>query len=467
MSISERKIEKSEINNKVEVPEMEDFVFAEKTTLLGVSDFSVESAENKIPDMFLRPLIVGESGEGIEVKSTAIMTKGSFVEFPTNVDGVDYNFVQWKGSCPKKALKFLNRDAKEEIGGDIEFPLTDSGIAPLFSITINREGLIVRFMGTSYYDDLVDEKKGSEMMQKIGLRTPRIMGTFKFSREFCRKHNLPMPESDEPEDLRGENLLDYIESRKDQVDPVMYEKIRSQYKRGDFNSPAILGENVRVFRNIFRVRDIEMALIEPDEVKRRQKISLIIETSKKVFQKEFGKECSDEEFLELYSSLLGQQVAILLKNRIIQGAMIHHKQDVTLAAEICDFDTAYKLTDEYFQGKPSYAHENEKIKLVRQIFLVASHLKPVLSALQEFGLDKDDDFAGEKFINGILAELSGEERKDLLDFIDKAKGLQKIERIAGKNDYGGKPDKQILKNLNGYQEFFDSILKQLKRKLKT
>lgn len=116
------------VNYKIEIPEAENFVFEEKSTSLSDTTFVSESVERKVPDIFLRPLIVGEPGKevpyedsesALDVKSTAIMTKASFVEFPTSVDGVDYNFIQWKGSCPQKALEKLNQRANEKTGGNI------------------------------------------------------------------------------------------------------------------------------------------------------------------------------------------------------------------------------------------------------------------------------------------------------------------------------------------------------------
>ena len=464
------------VNYKIEIPEAENFVFEEKSTSLSDTTFVSESVERKVQDIFLRPLIVGEPGKevpyedsesALDVKSTAIMTKASFVEFPTSVDGVDYNFIQWKGSCPQKALEKLNQRANEKTGGNIEFPVGNEGIAPLFTIDINGQEFLVRFMGTSYYDDLVQERKSSEMVQETGLRMPRIMGTFKFSRDFCQKNNLPLPESDDPNDFNGESLRDYIEARKSDIDPAVYERLKNQYDKNDFDSSAILGENVRVFRNIFRVMDVEEALKETDEQKRKEKISVITEASKKIFQKEFNREIDDKEMIAIFSGLLGQQVSILLKNRIVQGAMSHHKQDITLAAEICDFDTAYKLTDEYFKGKPDWARENEKEKLVRQIFLVASHIKPVLQAVREAGSNTDEGFTADKFVDGIVAELSEEEKKELLGYlVAKKDDLQNIECIAGKNEYGGEPVKQVLDNLKDYQDFFDLIRAKLESGLK-
>lgn len=469
---------------RVVIPEIKGYVFPDKGTLLRDSDFISEQGAENIPDSlrnFVRPLTIGDSDKGnpmLNVKSTYAMGKAACIEFPTRLENVDYNFIQWKGILSNQVCDTLPQRA----GENWQFPFGKEGIAPLF--TVRKEPWdLIRFAGAANLEDLLIEKNRAAEIAGTGLRMPVILGTFKFSRNFCEENGLPLPENDDPEDLSGEKLQDFIERNKDRLLPEEYERLKGLYGSPDVQyKSAVLGENVRAFRNIWRVMEVEGALKEKDKKKRGEKISAVLKTSKMVFEKEFGQEFTTDEFIEKFSYLLGEQTAILLKNKLVQGAMKEHKQDVTLAAEICDWDCAHKLDDEYFND-PSHMPDwvknasekddaikewvyKEHLAMVRQILLVASNIKPVLEAGQQMGATLSEKDVADRYAEGISKNLSDEEREQLSNFLKNARHFQSIEKMAGKskerNDEG---NKAILDNFEGYQGYFDTVTEAVKANL--
>lgn len=113
----EEPAEKSFDYPKIEVPETENFVFADEGTLLENNTFTTgDERQENVPDVFMRPLVIGEPGKeifyeqsesAINVKSTYAMGKAAFIEYPTTIDGQDYNYIQWKGVCKNKVCETL------------------------------------------------------------------------------------------------------------------------------------------------------------------------------------------------------------------------------------------------------------------------------------------------------------------------------------------------------------------------
>ncbi|MBU0546212.1 hypothetical protein KJ742_04075 [Patescibacteria group bacterium] len=464
---------------KIELSPVDGLVFADTGFLTPDSGFSQTGEVPQFPRTYLRPMFIGEHGRNMvcdadmpanAVKSTVAMGKAACIEHPTRIGSTDYNFMQWKGVGENR----VNERGQKKIeakGGTISFPLGKESAMPLFVAEVD-EKLLVRFMGAAYYEDLLLEEKQSELMEKYGLRMPKILTTIKFSRQFCIDNNLPIPDNDDPEDIAGQNPVEHIKANEERInDPELYKKMIGSYEAQDYKS-AILGQNVRAFRNVWRVSELEDAMKEMDQEKRKEKISSILDTSRLILAKEFGEDMSDENFLKTFSKLLGRQAAILLENRINQGAMNNHKQDITLAAEVCDFDGSYQLNEDYLndeKNQPEWvggdeARKKEWIKekeraLYRQVLLVGAHIKPVIEALRQ-GEDKTPEVTTVKtFVDSIVTNLSPKTKKDLTAFLDTAENFQDIKDIAGY-------DLQTQENFAGYQDFFDTIVRELASELK-
>jgi len=464
------------LETAVELRPVEGLVFKDRGFLISPDSYSATEVTPQISDGLLRPMFMGERGENmtgsvgeqaLEASSTIAMGKAACIERPINIEGTDYNFVQWKGVGENRVNERAEKNIREK-GGKVSFPLGRDSAMPLFVPEFYGK-LLVRFMGAAYYEDLLLEEKQSRLMEKYGLRMPKILATMKFSRQFCIDNNLPKPDNDDSQNTAGQNLVEYIKENEEKIgDKELYEKMVGSFEAQDYES-AILGQNIRAFRNVWRVSELEEAMKEKDQEKRRQKVSSILDVSKLILAKEFGEEMHDENFLKTFSTLLGRQVAILLENRINQGAMNNHKQDITIADEICDFDGSYQLNDEYFDdeaNQPKWVAGDEGRKkewikhkeraLYRQVLLVGAHIKPIIEAMMQSGNEIDEEATVKAFVDNIVTNLSPKARKDLSVFLDSAESFQDINDIVD-------GDLQTKDNFEGYQEFFDAIVKELKK----
>ncbi len=458
--ILERQIETKEL-----IPEFPGLIIKEQGFLgAGSREFNKPLFRASHQESASRP-----PEERLEIKETFSMGKAAFVERSLSIDDIDYHFVQWKGIGSNRINEDMQATA-EQAGGLFTYPLEEKGVAPLFFVEVKGKQ-ILRFRGAAFYGDLLLEAQQAQRFASYHLRMPKIVETIKFDREFVQTNNLPVPESDDSRDAKGEGLREFIERYKDQIDPVLFEKMLNAQEFKDGYESAILGENVRAFRNIWRVDDVEKILKEPESPERTDKLQLIIESSKQILSQELGRELTTEEFLLEYATLLGQQAGILIENRLNQGALLNHKQDITLAAEMCDFDGAYELNDEYLSNPehvPGWVKDEHTrkewitqkyLELDRQVLLIAAHYKPLIEAASSMeGKIFDIEDVTKKYVEGFIQQLSDEQKKKLKQTL-LSDEFSHIETIAG-------GDQMTKENFSGYQNLFDSIKTLLLKLLK-
>jgi len=137
------------------------------------------------PSELNRPLLqagqreIGSGEELVEMKETPSMGRAAFIERLVTIDGVDYNFLQWKGVCSNGLNEEMEENAKK-YGGQLDYPLGDKGISPIFFMSVEGKR-ILRFRGASFYSNLLHEKRNAERFSAYGLRMPKLLGTIKFS----------------------------------------------------------------------------------------------------------------------------------------------------------------------------------------------------------------------------------------------------------------------------------------------
>ena len=298
------------------IREMRDLVWAETGRMLDDADYLTTGAEPSVPAELLRPVIArGDKmgGTAIGIKEIPTMGKAAFVERPVVVDGVAYRFVQWKGVGANCASDRMD-DGSKSRGATALFPLGERGMAPLFFLEQKGDPekgetdlRILRFKGGAFYEDLLVEAKKSEEFAEYGLRTPRILATVKFTRAFCERNDLPLPDDDGPENADGQTLRAYLESHRSQIEPDAFERLLTAHELSAGYGSAILGENVRAFRNVWRVDDIERVMKEQGSLARTEKLAAIVDASARILSAELGRELSREEFLREFVVLLGAQ----------------------------------------------------------------------------------------------------------------------------------------------------------------
>lgn len=443
----------------------------------------------------------------IPVFCTSTTGKGEIVDFPKEAKSEqdkDYNYLQWKGVGVNKVGREIFPVYAKAEGGKM-YHLNQKARFPLFMLDFNGNQM-VRFMGGAFYRTLVWERQMTDKLRKVTkgkLRTPAIKETFKLDRAFCQDNDLPIPETDDLDDTKGTGLKDYVEQHRElikqdlreqllaekkeagqpdtaldrEADQVYEEKILKAHEVEHYDS-AILGQNIRAFRNIFRVADVEEALKDKDDGSRQEKLHAVLDVSRTILGKEKGRELSDREYIAEFASLMGEQAAILINHDVFHNDLSAHRQDITLAAEICDPD-AVKIYDRAFfsdqKNRPRWVKKKKDAKDWREegtrkvhsnALTVGGHLRPLIAMAGELQLDLTPDHVINSYVDSLVMGLSAAKKKEMWKrlaafVIDEEAGPKLVEKLV--HDLGGREDAK--KNFAGYELMFAAIIKRSKEKL--
>jgi hypothetical protein len=303
-------------------------------------------------------------------------------------------------------------------------------------------GFEVRFLGGAFYGDLVDEETTSRKVNEITggrLRQPWITRTWVLDEDFCRENSLPG---------EGETFSEYFCKHRGEVIGLLKEQgvgkpeelFEDMVKEIGDERPQ-LGMNKRLFRNVFRVSEVEM-LSRTEAQNAREAGRSLIETSKAILEKELEKKLDYEGFVFEYSKLLGEQAAILVNNKIIHNDLKLHKQNVTLAAEICDFDCAYVAGDldgypeenakpEGFETEDAWRRYQEKLIFEQILILGGAYIRPIARLFNSIEVEISRKVIEEGFLGGFLGEIPEGRKNELSDFMSKNEfGLAFIENLV-------------------------------------
>lgn len=422
-----------------------------------VSNVTVSADE--VPGDVLRPVLATQEQDvavGLETNATLSHGKAAFVERPLQIGEQKFNFVQWKGVGPT----WVSRDIVQRVqqrGGKVD--VLHQGSLPLAHIETSGAEM-VRFVGGAFYEDLLVEAEQSAAFEAAGVRTPKVLATMKFTSEAARRLGLPLPENDQPGDARGQSMAEILRAQAG-LDAATLERLSKTHEVTDYAS-AILGENIRAFRNVWRVEDVEAVLKAPASPERDAQLSRIVSESRSLLDTEFGSIDNDKKFVVALSRLLGEQAATLVRNDLVHGALDGHKQDVTLAGEVCDFDQARKLDASYFgneKNRPPWARAGddkdwrgyEQLLRNRQVYLLAVHARPVLEAVQSLGTrDVSEEDVADTFAKAISDNLPGRARRELQAYLVSNAQEASAAGIAGKSV-------EVQKNLQGYDSYLGKV----------
>ncbi len=443
------------------------------------------SLSGSVENEWMRPLFfqLGEvvPGAGMEQAAKVIPTMGraAFIERETSFDGENFHFLQWKG-VGKNPYNLEIQHVAQEQGRTVEYPLGNKGLSPLMLVSAEGRAML-RFVGASCYEDLVIEAKNQERFSTYGLRMPKILGTMKFSREFCAAQGLPLPETDDPEDFRGQTFEEFLETHREEIKPEVWKRMMAAGELKSGYTSAILGQNVRAFRNVWRAEDVERILADADVQAKKQNIETVFDTSRQILGQELEKELDRQEFAKEFARTLGEQTAILIANDIDHGSLSDLKQNITLAGEVVDFDATEvvdkaRLEDEnnwpdWVKEDPSQKSrfaedwkQQKKDELYRQVYYVASHLKPVLDGLAVIdgeGETMTQDVA-KAFVAGLQSRLPPERLAAIVLRLEERQDLDKVDGIY--TSYDGTVDERKRQNFEGCQEIFDRVSQCLREK---
>ncbi|MBI4256704.1 hypothetical protein HY626_01450 [Candidatus Uhrbacteria bacterium] len=413
----------------------------------------------------------------LTAKVIPTMGRAAFIEQPTSIRGAKFSYVQWKGVGENPHNAEIEEYAKAN-GGTVEFPLGKKGVSPLMLVSVDGRSML-RFLGGSYYEDLVAETKNQGKFSQFGLRMPEILKTIKFSRSFCEQQGLPMPNSDDPEDVGGQTFDEYLESHRSEIELSLYTKLFSSGEAHAGYTSLILGQNIRAFRNVWRAEDFERILDSRTETEdRTSAVQNVFDASAQILGEELGRELDTQEYVKEYAKILGEQTAILLANKLNHGSLADLKQNITLAGEVVDFDATTILDDTYLQdpthypdwvmvdGKPDQAHvqewkDQQLDELYRQVYYMASHIQPLLEGIK---LLQGESVVISKpfivaFVEGLKQSISTDQLGALKKRIEKDETFGTVEGMY--TGYGGSIDERRRKNFQGCENLFDELNKAL------
>ncbi|PJA45375.1 hypothetical protein CO174_03570 [Candidatus Uhrbacteria bacterium CG_4_9_14_3_um_filter_50_9] len=401
------------------------------------------------------------------------MGRAAFIEQPSTFHGEKFNYLQWKGVGENPHNVDIEESARQK-GATTEFPLGKKGVSPLMFVSADGRSML-RFLGGSFYEDLLEESENHKRLSRFGLRMPEIVGTIKFSRAFCEQQGLPMPDSDEPEDIEGQTLEAYLLSHKDEIDPNLYEKLLTSSEAKSGYRSLILGQNVRAFRNVWRAEDLERIMdATQTETEKEKAISDVFTTSRQIIGEELGRELDNPEFVKAYAGILGAQTGILLANKLDHGSLSDLKQNITLAGEVVDFDATKVIDEEYLHDEQNYPdwvykdgvpqpdlieewRKTQLDELFRQVYYMASHLQPLLDGLtllHEGGREIEMN-AVEAFIQGLKGTTPPEMLETLRSRLDDNASFGTAKNLY--TSYDGSVDEMKRKNFDGCKELFSRL----------
>ncbi len=463
------------------VGEQRDKFVYEAPALLASQD-SYVSLSNTAPSEIVRPLFFQRSDETFQPEMTTktltakvipTMGRAAFIEHSTTVRGTKFKFLQWKGVGENPHNAEIEESAKAK-GGTVEFPLGKKGVSPLMLVSADGKNML-RFLGGSYYEDLVAEAKNQEQFSQFGLRMPEIVETIKFSRSFCEQQGLPLPNSDDPKDVSGQTFDEYLESHRREIEPDLYARLSSSGEANAGYTSLILGQNIRAFRNVWRAEDLERIIDSGAQTKdKTSAIQNVFDVSAQILSEELGRELDTQEYVREYAKLLGEQTGILLANKLNHGSLADLKQNITLAGEVVDFDATTVLDDAYLQdpahypdwvmvdGKPDQAHvqewkDQQLDELYRQVYYMASHIQPLLEGMKK--LQEESEVPSKTFVTAFVEGLTQSMPADQLEILRKRiKKDDAFGTVKGiYTGYGGSVDERRRKNFQGCEDLFDEL----------
>lgn len=426
------------------IPIVEGLVFHESGSFLKEEDFLTSSDMGLVPNDLARPVILetavpperkkGNKNAPMEAKSVLSSGKGCFVEHPINVSGVNFNFVQWKGvggsskvvkeSLPKLSTKIT--EIPNPLSSETDFPLShvDSGDLSLDLIT-----------GGEYVLNMKDAQEKSNLARQKGIRTPLTMAWFKFSRSFAEKQGLPLPNNDDPHDTEGEDSEEWEK------------RLREAGLNTDFKiskkGSNILGQEIRVFRNVFRLLDLSETLKNTNETEKHSQVSAIIKSSRVILEKEFDRKMTNEEFVYLYTELLAKQATLLVRERIIFHSIAQFNQNITLAAEIVDWN--------YVSFVESESQSEDNLKIYKQLFTFCGYLKSISEAITLIdNTEINDSKVVDSFLEKIQEELPDSNCQEFKKILSEDKDFSDLLQFT----VPGTPWEQDFKKYQEYADLF-------------
>ena len=187
---------------------------------------------------------------------------------------------------------------------------------------------------------LLPDAKGYELLYKDNLiNIPSIQGVFSYSKKFCKLLGLPM---------------------------------------------ATYGQNIRRFNNPFRISDLQLVLFFSKHANLKSERLQWLNIAENIANLSIdlaGFNGNSHAYAIYVARMVGRLSASLFSHKILHNRLTDHCQNITLNAELTEFDHALKLED-------NHSNIDEFIsRLCSQIILFANHIRHFATCLTSIGIN--------------------------------------------------------------------------------
>ena len=362
----------------------------------------------------------------------------------------------------------------------ISIPLDDRQLVYPINFIIHKDGqLEIRMRGAAPLEDLEIEGMANCRLNEFGVKTTSIASIREFSPEILKRFNLPTLV--EGESLRSTyddeiiNIKNFLKGANYTGEYETYERdgLRPQ-KMSEFlltteNRPKIekvieklnqkangtlqenltvekfiqgvdhyyelgqrYGQSVRTMENPFRISDLEVYVNEAYGATEKNKkitsmeaIENIVGLTEELQSIQTNSQVEQRKPFEVsFAETMGANIANLMNNGWVCDNF-RHRQDYTLAGEMCD-DSYYSLVDEINniknkedehgneteQGKKDALIEKNVEKFCLQFFLIGSNIKILQNEMSLRGIEQSKiDEVLEEYMDSFLQNLDLEKMK--------------------------------------------------------
>lgn len=338
----------------------------------------------------------------------------------------------------------------------------------------------IRFMGKSPLEDIVIEAGVNSNLKKMGVKVPKIKRIFEYSDEYLMKNGLPIKRKGDYLSLKSNanysmdyyvNDIDGIETKFNHFLKDERPELLSEYflrlgldKTVEFQKFLInegegvtiedvlasvdneyalgqrYGQAVRELESPYRIADIEF-LIKNENY---DALKSIIDYTQNRYLGKYN------FFEEEFADTLGKNMALLFNNGYSINNFLH-RQDYSLAAEMCD-DSYYNILDKLNNiskekdiYKRNYSRNEIIKKYIQQLVYMSSNIKILEKEMNLRGINSN---LTNIYVNSIVNNLDINNVANLFG-ISKDSVIEKLNSELNKNDILMDMAKSIGKDSNG------------------
>ena len=225
--------------------------------------------------------------------------------------------------------------------------------SPFGILKLDRE---YRWAGAANWSHLItDGTKYLEFGHTGKIKTPLLLAVDRFTPDFCKLTGLYFPNDEIVRNL-----------------PLLCEHI--------------CGQNIRRFRNPFRIHDLDM-LRKLSMMSKRKSRSLLAKAEKILTLSSMlsGFGLNMKLYAVYMSNQIGRISASLINNGIIHRLLTSHCQNVTLAGELTEFDYSLIVDRHSVNGDSNYT--KKRSYLYSQVLLMANHVRCFADSVRWIGVE--------------------------------------------------------------------------------